>query len=350
MGAHLNSCPLPMPSGPHPFTDPQGSSLRSRLEEVALDRAAPARQIVQETAGILRGWLLELPPETPLGGSELEEELGPWIEDQAWRGPCALWLDSARRAWASPEEQPEGGARGSARDSLVREAGAWCEERDTGPGVDRRLPSRAALASRAAADLGRGEVILVTAWSETVTLALEAAWRLGRRPEAVLVEGMPGMDGRRMARRLSRAGIPVTMTYDAALLDLVPRADRVWLSTEAIGAGAFLARRGTRCLLEECSRRDVPTRILATSDKLVPGGELRLPAWGDRDPWLLWEDAPEGVRLESQCFERVPLDLAGGLLTEMGFEKPSALHLRALRVDAAPPCGARRPLQSARTS
>lgn len=338
-----------MPSGPPLFTDPQDSSLRGRLDEVALDRASPARQVVQETSGILRRWLHELPPGSRLNGSDLEAELAPWVEAQAWRGPCALWLDSARLAWASATERPEGGSDGSPRDSLLLEATAWCEERDAGPGVDPRLPSRAALASLAAADLGRGEVILVTAWSETVALALEAAWRLGRRPQVVIGEGMPGMDGRRMARRLSRAGIPVTMTYDAALLDLVPRADRVWLSTEAIGAGAFLARRGTSSLLEECSRRDVPARILATSDKLVPGGELRLPAWGERDTWLLWEDAPEGVRLESQCFECVPLDLAGGLMTEIGLETPSALHLRALRVEAAPPCGVLRPMQSANT-
>lgn len=335
MGAHLAFVPLPMPSGPPPLTDPQDPSLRARLEEVALDRASPAREIVQETAGILRRWLLELAPGSRWNGSEFEAELGPWVEDQAWRGPCALWLDSTRLAWAS--------------DSLVPEQSAWCGERDAEPGTDARLPSRAALASHAAADLRRGEVILVTAWSETVALALEAAWRLGRRPEVMLGEGLPGMDGRRMARRLSRAGIPVTMTYDAALLDLVPRADHVWLSTEAIGAGAFLARRGTAGLLEECSRRGVPTRILATSDKLVPGGELRLPAWSERDTWLLWEDAPEGVRLESQSYECAPLDLAGGLLTEIGLETPSALHLRALRVNAAPPCGARRPLQSANT-
>jgi len=284
-----------------------------------------------------------------LNGSELEAELGPWIEEQAWRGPCALWLDSARLAWASAAERSEEGGHGSPHELLVEEASAWCGEEEAESGADRRLPSRAALASFAAADLGRGEVILVTAWSETVALALEAAWRLGRRPEVLLGEGMPGVDGRRMARRLSRAGIPVTMSYDAALLDLVPRADRVWLSTEAIGAGAFLGRRGTRSLLEECSRREVPAKILATSDKLVPGGELRLPAWGERDTWLLWEDAPEGVRLESQCFERVPLDLAGGLLTEIGFETPSALHLRALRVEAAPPCGTRIPVSSAHT-
>lgn len=324
-------------------------SLRARLDEVARDRASPARQIVQETSRILKEWLLEFSQESGLDGPELEAELSPWVEEQAWRGPCALWLDSSRLAWGAAAEEAEGSADRSPRDALALEASAWCGEEGAEPGVDRRLPSRASLAALAAADLGRGEVILVTAWSETIALALETAWRRGKRPEVLIGEGLPGLDGRRMARRLARAGIPVTMAYDAALLGLVPRADRLWLSTEAIGAGAFLARRGTGNLLEECSRRDVPTRILATSDKLVPGGALRLPAWCDRETWLLWEDAPEGVRLESQCFESVSLELAGAFLTEIGLEAASALHLRALRVEAAPPCGARTPMQSANT-
>jgi len=327
-----------MSSGPPSTTLFQ--DLRARLEAVARDRASPARQVVQETSGILRGWLLEQPEEPPLDGSELEAGLGPWTEEQAWRGPCALWLDSARLAWNAASDPQV---------ALAREAGAWCEEDRPGTQADRRLPSRAELAARAALDVEHGEVVLITSWSETVALALESAWRIGKRPQAMIGEGLPGLDGRRMARRLARAGIPVTMCYDAALLGLVPRADRLWLSTEAIGAGAFLARRGTRSLLQECARREVPARVLATSDKLVPGGDLRLPAWCERESWLLWEDAPEGVRLESQCFESVPLELAGAFLTEVGLESTSALHLRALRVEAAPPCRARSPIHSANT-
>ena len=311
-----------------------------------MDRASPARRIVQETSGILREWLLELPRERRLDGQDLEAELAPWVEAQAWRGPCALWLDSMRLAFAAGED---GTPDATARDPLILEANAWSEGNLEEPEGNRRLPSRSLLAARAAAELERGEVLLLTSWSETVALALESAWRFGKRPHVLIGEGLPDLDGRRMARRVARAGIPVTMAYDAALLGLVPRADRLWLSTEAIGAGTFLARRGTRSLLEECARRDVPARILATSDKLVPGGELRLPAWCESDTWLLWEDPPEGVRLESQCFESVPLDLAGVFSTEVGLETASALHLRALRVEAAPPCGARIPMPAAPT-
>lgn len=328
----------------HVSAPSQDPSLRERLHEVSRDRASSAREIVQESSRILRDWLLERPDERGRDGAALEAQLAPWVEEQAWRGPCALWLDSLRLAWKAAKH-----VEGSPGEALALETIAWIEETGPGAGADRRLPSRASLAGWAAADFGRGECVLITSWSESVVLALEAAWRLGRRPEVLIGEGLPGLDGRRMARRLARAGISVTMVYDTALLASVPRADRLWLSTEAVGAGAFLARRGTRTLLEECSRREVPTRVLATSDKLLPGGALRLPAWCDRESWLLWEDAPEGVRLESQCFEPVPFELVGGFVTEIGLEAASALHLRALRVEPAPPCGPRSTILAANT-
>jgi hypothetical protein len=332
------------------------SDLAERLAPVALDRASSAARIVQETASLLRGWIRDQPHETVLDGRDLERRLSAWADDQAWRGPCALWLDSLRRAWrAGVAADPE-----RAGGLLAEELECWLriDERDARSDLDphsepaspwngeplapgRRLPSRRDLAERARRDLEPGECVLVTSWSETIALSLEAAWRAGLRPEVFVGEGSPDLDGRRMARRLARAGIAVTMVYDNAVPALAPRVDRVWLSTEAIGAGIFLARKGTRTLLEECARRDVPVRVLATSDKLVPGGALRLPAWCERETWLLWEDAPEGVRLEPQVFETVPIELVelvGGFLTEIGRETAADLHLRSLRVEAAPAC------------
>lgn len=329
---------------------PNPLGLVERLEAIAQDRAAPAARVVQETASVLRGWIRDRPSGSVLDGRELERELAAWADEQGWRGPCALWLDSLRCAWTAAASRDSGSAGELALEELALEMDCWLrsDERDAqdwngeplAPG--RRLPSRRDLAEHAANDVEVGESVLVTSWSDTVALSLEAAWRTGRRPEVFVGEGSPDLDGRRMARRLARGGIRVTMVYDAAVAGLAPRVDRVWLATEAIGAGTFLARKGTRILLEECARRDVPARVLATSDKLVPGGALRLPAWGERERWRLWEDAPEGVGLESQVFEIVPielLELVGGFVSEVGRETAAALHLRSLRVETAPPCG-----------
>ena len=342
---------------------PEG--LPEALAEVAADRAASAARIVHEASGILRKWLAGR-SDPDVAGSAMETFLARFVADQGWRGPVAVWIDSVRRTLAFADRDGR-----SARDVLEEELGHWLLDPDRGfdgeiseraarenAGRDpasatpwngepltsgRRLPSRSELAHKAAAALDSGESVLVTAWSETVALALETAWRIGKSPSVVLPEAAPELDGRRMARRLSRAGIAATLVYDAAVPSIVPRVDRVWLSTEAIGAGAFLARLGTRSLIEECVRRHVPASVLATSDKLVPGGLLRLPAWAGLEGWRLWEDAPEGVRLEPQFHEAVPtelLELVGGFHTEIGAETAAAMHVRALRVEAQPPANA----------
>jgi hypothetical protein len=340
-------------------------ALSGALAEVAADRAASAAQVVHEASGIVRRWLAGR-SDAAVAGEAMETALAGFVADQGWRGPVAVWIDSIRRTLAFAGREGR-----SARDVLEEELGHWLFDADRGldgelseraarenagrdpasakawdgepltPG--RRLPSRSELAHEAAAVLESGEIVFVTAWSETVALALETAWRIGKSPSVVLPEAAPELDGRRMARRLSRAGIAATVVYDAAVPSIVPRVDRVWLSTEAIGAGAFLARLGARSLIEECARRHVPASVLATSDKLVPGGVLRLPAWADLETWRVWEDAPEGVRLESQFFEAVPtalLDLVGAFHTEIGAETAAAMHVRALRVEAQPPASA----------
>jgi translation initiation factor 2B subunit (eIF-2B alpha/beta/delta family) len=315
------------------------SALAERLRTCALDRAATGKELSRATSAIVASWIRERSEawSWDRAGEDLERALREWNEEQAWRGTCAAWMDALRRAWHAGRADARDGRPTSASERLTRELEAWLTDDDP------RLPSRATLAEHAAKDVERGEVILLAAFSDTVALALELLARAGRRPHALVAELRPNLDGRRMARRLAQHGIPVSVCYDAALCSNVPRADRIWLSTEAIGSDALLARAGTRSLVEEAERCEVPVYVLATSDKLVPGGELRLPSFCERGDAAAWDDAPPappGVRVESQMYEPVPLDMLPRFITEIGTETPTALHLRALRIEAAPACAA----------
>jgi len=300
--------------------------LAERLGEAAHDRAATAEALVYEAAGFLREALEQEPGRLAERevGPRLERDLAPWIAAHGWRGPCALFVDSLR---AALHAAPESGTRAA----LGRELEAWV------PGGG-RLADRRAVAPAAIATLARGETVLVHGYSETVALALEGARRAGREPTALLSESAAELGGQRMARRLALAGVDVRLGYDAAVLGAVREVDRVWIGVEAIGAGAFVARVGTLHLLEEARRCEVPSAALTTSDKLVPAGRIDLPAWGDEEHWSLWPDPPAGVRLESQAFERVPIELCGAWLTEVGRERIADLCVRALRLRQEAPC------------
>jgi hypothetical protein len=305
--------------------------LEHGLHAVAEDRGATAEAIVLEAGRLIHAWILARPADSTwaAAGLELERGWASWVAEQGWRGPAALFVDTLRQAWWLGRALERGSP--TPRELLAEATGLWLWDRDEDTaeltGADalwdgsplapgRRMPERTHAAHAAAEDLARGEVVLVPAWSHTVTLALAHAQRLGRAPRAIVPEGAPGLDGRRLARELCEAGVAVRLVYDAALPTLLPHADRVWLGSEAIGGADFLARVGTRHLLEEAERRDVPAQLDATSDTLVPGGMLVLPAWGERDDWLLGESAPDGVRLDPQPYETVSHDLVTSLCTQ----------------------------------
>jgi len=330
--------------------------LRDTLETLVDQRGLAADEVARRVAAASHRWLVESAP--VLGSAEgassaegstkrlgatdgdlwqaLERELTPTWAVHAWRAPVAglrLGLAAAARVPGTAQ-----------REALLEECALWCEDRcseegdgtwDGSPlGRGPRLPDRARVAApflEGPDALERGEVVIVHGWSETVARTLEAAQRRGLAPEAIVSEGGADLGGRKLARRLAQAGVPVRFIFDAALPDAVRCADRVWLGTDAIGARAFVGRVGTRMLLQEARRAELSCAVLATSDKLMPGGELHLPAWCEDEPWLLWERPPAGVTIQSQAFEAVPLEHVDLFATEFGLESAAELSLRALR-------------------
>ncbi|MDP6538058.1 MAG: hypothetical protein QF903_10940 [Planctomycetota bacterium] len=298
-----------------PSEDP-AAALREALREGTLDRASTARTLAAEAAECLRVWWRARAESRPV--DELAAAAGaglePWRGVHGWRGPCERLCATLDELFASFSAQELSAA-------VDEELSAWIA-----PGG--RMPDRRAVGRAAAAGVSRGETVLTHGFSETVALACEEAALLDRPPEVVLGDGGSDYAGQRMARRLAEAGLRVRLVHDAALSACVGGADRVWAGTESIAPGGFVARVGTRALLEEAGRQEVPTAVLATSDKLAPAGESPLPRWCDCEPWLLCPDAPPGVEVHRQLYERVPPALAGSWFTEVGLERPAELFVR----------------------
>lgn len=336
-----------------------GPELRRALAKACEDRAASGAELVRETAGVLLDWLAVMPDrkgaagdakqirekqadEWEALGEALESGMGDLRETQGWRGTVASWLYTI-------DQLMEGGRGGeyTAQDSstsvqefLAEEMGLWLGGAGAGEArwngaplaVGRRLPDRALCAQQLLGELDRGEVICVHGYSDTVALALEAAGQAGLAPEVVVSEGGPDLGGRRLARRLNKAGLRVRYVYDSALHIWASRADRIWLGTEAVGAEAFLGLMGCAHLCEQARQQGVPVAVLASSDKLLPSGwPLATPEWGQSSAWQLWGDAPEGVRVEAQPYEAVSADLPNLFVSESGPSTAADYSLRFLR-------------------
>lgn len=339
MATHRNTFHWRPGSSPEALAE--DSPLAERIRPLVDDRASPADELVREASELLVQWLLGRPEgwRWQTAHTELDDGLAELSASQAWRAPVAHWFDVLRRVF-----EDERLLQVSAREVLVEELGLWLggetgdaardaywNGRPLAPGS--RLPDRVRCAPSLVADLERGETIFVHGYSRTVGLVILEAQKRGLAPHVVVTEGSPDLAGRRMADWLAAHGVALRLVYDAAALGEAVRSDRIWLGTEAIGAHAFLARVGTVQLIEEAHRQGVPVIVVATSDKLMPQGQLDLPRFCQRDRWLLWEHAPEGVEVASQFYEEVPLALADYFATEYGAERVAELSLRCLRTD-----------------
>ncbi len=326
------------------------AGLAERLRPCALDRAASAREVAREAAQELTTWIGQQSREWGSAeadrlacGEELEAGWSEWLHHQGWRGAGALLIDALRSAFASDAAAPKAGPRAA----LLAELEAWTNEGASAPPSSSeestdsspRTTAPEALVPHALRELERRDHVLVYGGSETVLAALCGAQQAGLYPQVTVAAGAPDHSGKRMARHLANHGLAVRLVWDAAALGAVAEADRIWIGTEAVGSGEFLALVGTRLLADEAARQEVPMSVLCTDEACVPGGNLRLPAWAGDEGWGLWSQGAEGVALDSQPYERVPGGAVNTWITCEGHESLAQLCTRSLRLEPAPPCG-----------
>lgn len=318
------------------------AGLAERLRALSEDRAAHAQELVRETAGLLRSWVVERPrdwgQDAIAAGAELETGLAEWNRSQSWRGSCATFVHHLRGSFAALRGTHE------LREGLADELGEWSQTPHPRGGhalelEHSKLPSPRDVVPHALRLIERGDEILVHGRSEVLIECLAAAQNAGLAPRVTLAVGGADQSGKRSARQLANQGIPVRLIWDAALTSAVCAADQVWLGTEGVGPAAFLSLLGSGAVLAEARRLEIPARVLCTSDVCLPGSQMELPAWAADESWNLWSQAPESVQLEAQPFEINDADGVTGWLTEEGPTDLVTLCTRHLVTEPADPCG-----------
>lgn len=339
---------------PSPLTDADGSTdtdleLAARFSKRGVDRAADGRALVREAASELIDWVRTRPESWSFrrAGVELEAGLAAWSDTYAWRGVCARFLDALREVHHDAARR--GGVPGP-REALLEELGLWLSADvsrlgepawDGSPlGAGARLVNERDVIPAALRGMERGMELLVFGEGSLVASVLCEAQRSGFAPRVLIAEGGGDFAGRRLARELADKGVRTRLTYDVVALGALETVDQLLITTDAVGAGNFLARAGTGIACAEARRLEVPVRVLTTRDAVMPAGALRLPAQCAEDTWMLWPDAPAGVQLESQCFEIQACGVASEWLTDAGLERPADLCVRGMKTTAAPPCDA----------
>ncbi len=152
-------------------------------------------------------------------------------------------------------------------------------------------------------------------------------------------EGRPAYEGRWMAERLSRAGIRVRLSPDAAFLEETRFQNLQVSGADAVTPGGFVSKVGTEVIVSQTSRARRPLIVLAETLKFWPESPLRPTRfwmWTFAHPREVWKDAPENVRVTSPLFSYAPFAKHVFLLTERGWITPAQLRRELKKIQISP--------------
>lgn len=190
------------------------------------------------------------------------------------------------------------------------------------------------VARRGAELLQRAETVLTYSYSSTVMNTLLLARRQGARFSVLCSEGRPGGEGRKLAKPLTAKGIPVMLVVDAALPGLVHEADLCLVGADAVQTSGVINKVGTYALALAARANQVPFYVLCDSRKFLPKPLEQFFRIREEKPGEIWSRPPKAVTVINRLFERTPLQLLKGVISEKGLFSPEEVrkHLRGKKV------------------
>lgn len=177
--------------------------------------------------------------------------------------------------------------------------------------------------------------VLTHSAGNTVEQALLAARAAGRLRGVICTESRPLCEGTLLASRLAASGIQVSLIVDAGAASVFHRVDCVLTGADAVDADGVTNKVGTLALAHLSQAMGKPLYILCTQQKFLPP-KRRLPREQPRDPQEISAGLARGVMVENRYFDRTPLSLITGLITEEGLLNAREILRRISRIEVHP--------------
>ncbi|MFQ5693124.1 MAG: hypothetical protein ACE5IM_08790 [Nitrospinota bacterium] len=290
------------------------------LRRLGADRLRGAGPLARQTAAGLISTLPDLP------GKDLE----------SFRADL---LRLARRVRAS---QPAMAPLFHLMNDVLQAAGDAATRREAvsrGRAAARRFLARqrsleAGAVRRALCRVPAGATVMTHSASSLVEAVLLRAGgrRRGARPatlaRVICTESRPAGEGSRLARRLARSGVPVTLVTDAAAAETLAEADLLLVGADCVTQKGLIHKVGTNALAAAAKRLGIPCHAVATSHKLLPE-RLLLPGWNEsRGAGEVLRSAPPGLTVLNRPFDRTPWRRLTSVITEAGpLRRPDVCRL-----------------------
>lgn len=167
-----------------------------------------------------------------------------------------------------------------------------------------------------------GDIIMTICHSTNVTKSLIYTWKKGKRFEVYNLETRPLFQGRKTAKELSSAGIPVTTFVDSAMgVALSKEQGTKHVTKVIVGADALMKKGvankiGSEVLAQIAKNEKVPFYVVADSWKYSPKSvKLEM-----RDFHEVWEKMPKKhhIKIKNPAFELIKKKWISWIITDLG--------------------------------
>jgi ribose 1,5-bisphosphate isomerase len=149
----------------------------------------------------------------------------------------------------------------------------------------------------------------------------------GKKFEVVVTESRPGNEGLWTVTEMDKLGIPVSVSIDACIGELIPDCDAVFVGADVISAsGHALCKMGTYPSALVAKASGTPFYIAADTLKFDTGTLIGLPYRNEpiHRHEVLDESHPTNAKVVGNLFDETPPELVTAIITEIGILHPAA--------------------------
>jgi ribose 1,5-bisphosphate isomerase len=172
-----------------------------------------------------------------------------------------------------------------------------------------------------------GDVVFMYSMSSTVWRIFRKAKAQGKSFSVVVTESRPANEGLWTVTEMGKIGIPVSVSVDACIGELVPQCASVFVGADSIASyGAALCKSGTYPTALVAKAHGKPFYVAADTLKFDSSTLLGLPFRSDpiHRHEVLNDAYPESAKVVGHLFDVTPPELITAVITEIGLLSPTA--------------------------
>lgn len=172
-----------------------------------------------------------------------------------------------------------------------------------------------------------GDIVFMYSMSSTVWRILQLAKSQGKSFSVFVTESRPANEGLWTVTEMDKSDIPISVSIDACVGELIPQCDAVFVGADVISSSGFaLCKVGTYPSALVAKAHGVPFFIAADTLKFDTSTLYGLPYRNEpiHRHEVLDESYPKRAKVIGHLFDETPPELITAIITEIGFLHPTA--------------------------